>query len=86
MAEYISAEYPDADWKECLDQSRKMMNGYKWRLFCLDLSFIGWWIVGGLVCGIGSLWVAPYHEAARAQFYLDRVQETPVEANAEAAA
>lgn len=83
MAEYISAENPDADWKECLDKSRAMMNGYKWRLFCLDLSFIGWYFVGALVCGVGTLWVIPYHEAARAQFYLDRVGGATVEATAE---
>ena len=45
------------------------MNGNKWKLFVLDLSFIGWYIVGMLACGIGTLWVVPYNEAARAEFY-----------------
>ena len=45
------------------------MKGYKGKLFCLDLSFIGWYIVGALCLGIGVLWVTPYHQTARANFY-----------------
>lgn len=71
MAYYISADHPDYDWKKCIDESRRMMNGNKWRLFCLDLSFIGWYIVGSLCFGIGVLWVLPYHYTARANFYED---------------
>lgn len=52
-----------------IDESKRIMYGNKWRLFCLDLSFIGWYIVGMLCLGIGLLWVVPYHEAARAQFF-----------------
>ena len=52
-----------------INQSKEMMNGYKWKLFCLDLSFIGWYIVGALCLGIGVFFVAPYHEVARANFY-----------------
>lgn len=75
MAFYISMDHPEYDWKQCIDESRRMMNGRKMRLFCLDLSFLGWMIVGILTCGIGLLWVAPYMEAAHTQFYLDAVQE-----------
>lgn len=71
MAYYIFSDHPDYDWKKCIDESRRMMNGKKWKLFCLDLSFIGWYIVGALCLGIGVLWVAPYHALARANFYED---------------
>lgn len=46
-----------------------MMKGHKGELFMLDLSFIGWIIVGVLCAGVGTLWVEPYMEASRAQFY-----------------
>ena len=46
-----------------------MMKGYKMKAFLLDLSFIGWLIVGALCCGIGTLWVAPYMAAAKAELY-----------------
>lgn len=69
MSFYLSVDHPDWDWKQCIDESRRIMNGNKWKLFVLDLSFIGWYIVGILACGIGVLWVQPYNEAARAEFY-----------------
>lgn len=68
LAPYIQQE-ERKDWRYCLDKSRAMMNGYKWQLFCLDLSFIGWYIVGALCLGIGVLFVEPYHQVARANFY-----------------
>ena len=69
MAFYIQNDAPDKDWNTCITESRKMMNGHKWQLFVLDLSFIGWFIVGYLCCGIGLLWVAPYYTQARTNFY-----------------
>ncbi|MDO4731076.1 MAG: DUF975 family protein [Clostridia bacterium] len=69
MAYYIAIDNPDLKWNECITKSREMMKGYKWKLFVLDLSFIGWYFVGSLVCGIGSLWVYPYNFQARALFY-----------------
>ena len=52
-----------------ITESRMMMNGHKWDLFVLDLSFLGWYIVGSLVLGVGTLWVVPYHMASKAIFY-----------------
>ncbi len=71
MALYISMDHPDWDWKRCIDASKKVMNGKKGKLFCLDLSFIGWMIVGSLAFGVGTLWVAAYMQSARANFYED---------------
>ena len=56
---------------DLITESRQWMNGYKWKLFCLDLSFIGWYILGALCFGIGTLFVEPYHQLARANFYLE---------------
>lgn len=69
MAYYIKVDHPDYNWRQCLDESQAMMKGHKGELFMLDLSFIGWLIVGALCAGIGTLWVTPYMEASRAQFY-----------------
>lgn len=71
MATYISADHPDWEWKQCIDASKKVMFGKKGKLFCLDLSFIGWMIVGSLAFGIGTLWVSAYIESAHANFYED---------------
>ena len=69
MAFYIKHDHPDYDWKQCMNESQRYMKGYKWQLFCLDFSFIGWILLGLLCCGIGTLWVVPYQNAARANFY-----------------
>ncbi len=69
MAYYIKADHPEYDWKACLTESRRIMNGKKMDLFIQDLSFLGWLFVGSLACGIGTLWVVPYMQAARAHFY-----------------
>ena len=45
------------------------MSGHKWELFVLDLSFIGWGIVGSLCLGVGTLWVMTYMAATEAQYY-----------------
>lgn len=71
MMYYIKADHPEYDWRTCLRESEKMMKGHKWDLFVLDLSFIGWYLVGALCLGVGDLWVAPYHEATKVQFYMD---------------
>lgn len=69
MAFYIRNDHPEYTATEAITKSREMMRGYKGKLFLLDLSFIGWIIVGALCCGIGTLWVYPYMEMARAHFY-----------------
>ena len=69
MAYYIMNDHPEYTPKECLSESEKIMKGNKSKLFCLDLSFIGWYIVGALCLGVGVLWVYPYHYTARADFY-----------------
>ena len=66
---YIQQDTGNKEWKECLSKSEKMMNGHKWQLFCLDLSFIGWYVLGALCFGVGILFVLPYHKTARANFY-----------------
>lgn len=69
MAYYIKADHPEYGWKECISESRRIMNGNKLNLFLLDLSFIGWIIVGSFCLGVGVLWVYPYMQSSRANFY-----------------
>jgi len=71
MAHYILAEHPDYTATQALSESRQMMKGHKFRLFCLQISFIGWAILTAFTCGIGSLFLTPYMEAANAIFYLE---------------
>ncbi len=71
MAPYILAEHPECGSWEALSESWNMMRGHKFRLFCLDISFIGWSILCAFTCGIGYLWLTPYTKASEAIFYLE---------------
>ena len=69
MTPYILMENPDMTASEAIRASKEMMRGNKWRLFCLEFSFIGWSLLAALTLGIGMLFLRPYMEAAGAAFY-----------------
>ncbi len=75
MTDYILAENPELTPSEAIEHSKAMMHGKRWRLFCLEFSFIGWAILVGFTYGIGNLWLIPYRYAATAAFYRE-VSET----------
>lgn len=67
---WIVAEHPGISPKEAMRMSSQMTKGHKWELFVLDLSFIGWSLVGVLLCcGIGTIFVMPYVDATFTQVY-----------------
>ena len=68
----ILAEYPEIGVVDALRNSASLMRGNKWRLFCLQISFIGWILLAAMcTCGIGALFLTPYMSAANAAFYDD---------------
>lgn len=71
MAPYILEENPNMPINEAIRISQDMMYGNKWRLFCMQFSFIGWQILCVLTCGIGFLFLTPYMNAAHAAFFYD---------------
>ncbi|MGM0337302.1 DUF975 family protein [Enterococcus sp. AZ007] len=54
---------------DTITASRKMMDGYKGKLFLLDLSFIGWHILSIATLGLGYLWLSPYIQVTKSAFY-----------------
>lgn len=69
MAFFILRDNPDIGAAEAITQSRKMMTGWKGKLFRLYLSFIGWGLLCCLSLGIGFLWLYPYIKLSVANFY-----------------
>jgi uncharacterized membrane protein len=69
MTSYILAEDPTMGAREAMTRSEVMMQGNRWRLFCLEMSFIGWGLLCVLTLGIGNLWLRPYQYASFAAFY-----------------
>jgi uncharacterized membrane protein len=81
MTWFILADNPGIDPMQAIDRSIAMMDGRKWKLFCLSFRFIGWAVLAILTLGIGFLWLAPYMQTAVAHFYDDvkrRVPAVPV--------
>lgn len=69
MTPWILADNPGIGYKRALKLSKQLTRGQKWDIFVLDLSFLGWFILGGLLCGIGLLFVTPYFMAVQAELY-----------------
>lgn len=71
QAFYLLNDNKKLGYKEALEESEKMMDGHKWELFVLQLSFIGWSLLAVLTCGIGFLWLTPYMNTTLANYYED---------------
>ena len=67
---YILCEDPSKSITQCIKESVDMMNGHKWDLFYLELTFIGWWLLTAITIGIAGLWVSPYVKVTETNFYL----------------
>jgi uncharacterized membrane protein len=68
---FVLADNPEMSAMEAINQSKELMKGNKWKLFCLGCRFIGWILLGMLTCGIGLLWVLPYLQTSMSRFYDD---------------
>lgn len=66
---YILAEQPNLPSGEVIALSRSMTQSHKFDMFVLDLSFIGWFLLGSLAFGLGVYFVNPYVQATNARLY-----------------
>ncbi len=70
MVPYLLAEHPEMSSSEVLARSKEMMDGNKWATFVLDLSFIGWALLGAITMGLVFIfWTSPYINATEAALY-----------------
>ena len=71
MAQYLLITRPELGIMDCIRESKRLTSGWKGELFVLDLSFIGWSLLG-LIPVLGWLlliWVTPYQQLSRLQYY-----------------
>ena len=66
---YLLAENPNLTGARAREISEQMTDGQKWEIFLLQLSFLGWYLLGALACGVGVLFVDPYVQATHAELY-----------------
>ena len=68
-ARYIFATTEEITAGEAVAKSKKLTDGNKAQLFALDMSFIGWFIVSIITCGLGFIFMVGYHEVVAAMYY-----------------
>lgn len=70
---FLLRDHPQLSTLEAITESRKRMNGLKWKYFLMILSFIGWGILCLFTVGIGFIWLVPYVGTTMAAFYNDLI-------------
>lgn len=76
MAYLIMTENPDMTALESITASKMMMEGHKMEFFSFALSFIGWFLLGLVTLGLGFLYVIPYYNASKVEFYENLKRDT----------
>lgn len=66
---YILAENPEISSDRAFELSKAMTRGKKFEIFKLELSFLGWTLLGTLACCVGLWFVNPYIMATNAELY-----------------
>ncbi len=71
LTPYVLKDNPHLSYNAAIEESMRLMDGNKARLFWLLLSFIGWAILCIFTCGLGMLALIPYMYTTVAAFYED---------------
>lgn len=79
MSWYILAENPDMTAREAITESRLIMDGHKFELFVLYLSFIPWILLSYVTFGIALIWVLPYMQLTMTNFYHNIKRQSSVQ-------
>ena len=66
----ILADDPTLSAREAVRRSAELMKGNVIRYICLNLSFIGWYLLAACCCSFGTVVLTPYMSAASTSFYL----------------
>ena len=70
LVPFLLADDPSLGWREAARMSGERMAGQKLDAFWLDLSFIGWWLLGSLSFGVlNILLTVPYYGLTLAGLY-----------------
>lgn len=71
FAFYVLADNPEMGGSLAIGQSQRMMAGNRWKLFCLNMRFLGWGLLIIPTFGIGLLWFVAYVSMSYAKFFDD---------------
>ena len=71
LVPFIAVSRPELSITETIKESSRLMNGYKFNTFVMDLSFLGWDIINSFSFGIIGFWLIPYKRLARTGLYFE---------------
>lgn len=72
LVPYIAAENPAVDRKTVFELSRRMMNGNKWRVFVMRLSFFPWDLANAVTFGmVDFFYLNAYRTSAFTELYFE---------------
>lgn len=69
MTGFIVVDEPETSVKDAIKKSQEMMDGHKFDLFKLNLSFMGWSLLLPFTLFIGVFFLIPYIATTNAEFY-----------------
>ena len=76
QAIYILLDHPEKSVLECIRESKELMRGRKGELFIIDLSLLGWAILGAFIPFV-TIWTAPYIRTIHALYHMELTGEEP---------
>ncbi len=80
MSLYVMNERPELTSTQCVDESKRMMQGHRWEFFILKLSFLPWFLLC-LIPFVGYLsliYIIPYMQVTYTNFY-HNIKPAPVQ-------
>lgn len=75
FAVWVKFDYPDLSVGDCISRAWSLLKDRWGKYILLQLSFIGWYILGFLALFVGLLFVAVYVNTASAAFYDQALKE-----------
>lgn len=79
MVPFLLADNPSLPGSRAREISRMLTQGEKWNIFVLELSFLGWYLLGLICFVVGMFFVTPYLYATLTELYIylrDRAIQT----------
>lgn len=66
---YVYSKHPELGVMDMISHAWRMMKGHKMEYLMLELSFVGWYLLGAITCGIALLWVIPYQQMTLVKYF-----------------
>lgn len=71
MMFWVISENSGISVRKAMNISKIMTSGHKADIFVLYLSFLGWFLLSCVTCGIGLIWLHPYVTTTMTNAYYD---------------